>query len=252
MKENYYIASCVFTAWHPNLSKKIQEYVKNRFDIKPVRCCMPDFKVNEYAEKMPEDYRDEWCALSNTLDFKNAERVFTICHNCTNLICDTYPEINVTSLWELILSDEDFVYPDYGHQTMYLQDCWRAAESLGEQLAVRKLLEKMNIDIIELPDNFEKTRFCGRSFYKLKYIRESRRAPKNHPLNTNPEAPIPSDDEQISMMRSYCKDFADTPVVCYCHYCLEGISKGGAKGYHLAELLFKGNFQSNNGFDYFT
>lgn len=27
-------------------------------------------------------------------------------------------------------------------------------------------------------------------------------------------------------------------VVCYCHYCLEGLIMGGKNGKHMAELLF--------------
>ena len=238
MKENYYISSCVFTAWHTELSKKIQEYVKKRFDMTPVRCCMPDFKVNKYAEQMPECYRDKWLSLPNTPDFLNASTICTICHNCANLINDTYPDIKCISLWELILSDENFEYPDYNHKAMYIEDCWRARKNRAEQEAMRRLLNKMNIDIIELPENFSRTKFCGRSFYKIKNIRKARLAPENHPLNTMPEAPIPSEEEQKAMMRDYCRIFADTPVICYCHYCLEGLTLGGANGYHLAELLF--------------
>ncbi|MBQ6195838.1 MAG: hypothetical protein IJK47_00195 [Lachnospiraceae bacterium] len=27
-------------------------------------------------------------------------------------------------------------------------------------------------------------------------------------------------------------------IVCYCHYCLEGLKEGGKDGRHLAEMLF--------------
>ncbi len=239
MKENYYIASCIFTAWHTELSEKIQEYVKKRFGMTIVRCCMPNFKVEEYAGEMPECYQNKWLSMPNTLDFSNVDTICTVCHNCANLIKDTHPDIKCNSLMELILSDENFEYPDYKHKKMYVQDCWRSAGNRAEQEAVRTLLNKMNIDIIELSGNFDRTEFCGRSFYKIKHIRDSRLAPKNHPLITNPDAPVPSEEEQRAMMKDYCRIFKDTPVVCYCHYCLEGLKIGDADCFHIAELLFK-------------
>ena len=39
-------------------------------------------------------------------------------------------------------------------------------------------------------------------------------------------------------MVEHCRRYETDTVVCYCHYCLEGLLCGGKDGRHLAELLF--------------
>ena len=47
-----------------------------------------------------------------------------------------------------------------------------------------------------------------------------------------------SEGEQKEIMTEYCRRYSTDIVVCYCHYCLEGLKCGGKLGIHLAELLF--------------
>ena len=47
-----------------------------------------------------------------------------------------------------------------------------------------------------------------------------------------------TEEEQIHIMQEYCKQYQTDMVVCYCHYCLEGLLAGGVNGKHIAELLF--------------
>ena len=49
-----------------------------------------------------------------------------------------------------------------------------------------------------------------------------------------------SDEEQIAIMRDYCRQYKTDAVVCYCHYCLEGLLQGGVDGRHLAHLILPG------------
>ena len=46
-------------------------------------------------------------------------------------------------------------------------------------------------------------------------------------------------EEQTALMQEYCAGLKKQPVVCYCHYCLEGLKLGGADAKHLAELIFQ-------------
>ena len=41
------------------------------------------------------------------------------------------------------------------------------------------------------------------------------------------------------LMKKHCAQYETDVVICYCHYCLEGLIAGGVDGRHLAELLFK-------------
>lgn len=83
----YYIASCVFTAKYPALSKRITDYVSFFPDIKIIRCCTPGWKVGIYEEKMPEDgFRDHWKSLTHTADFLPGDETYSLCANCSNII----------------------------------------------------------------------------------------------------------------------------------------------------------------------
>ncbi|MBQ1367877.1 MAG: hypothetical protein IIY45_07280, partial [Firmicutes bacterium] len=65
-----YIASCVFTSQFPELSLRIQNYVREHFDLKIVRCCVPRYKIQEFEEKMPEgQYRMIWQELPDSEAF---------------------------------------------------------------------------------------------------------------------------------------------------------------------------------------
>ena len=55
---NYYIASCVFTRGFPELSFKIQNWVRSLGCIEIVRCCVPKYKLREFTEQLPPSRRD--------------------------------------------------------------------------------------------------------------------------------------------------------------------------------------------------
>ena len=39
-------------------------------------------------------------------------------------------------------------------------------------------------------------------------------------------------------MKAYCDTLPSKDVICYCHYCLEGLKLGGVNARHLAEVMF--------------
>ena len=244
MNKSYYIASCVFTSRFPKLSEQIQEYIRERHNMEIVRCCVPKYRIKQFEEQMPEGYRDDWKALPDTGDFASGDTVYSLCHNCSAIIEETKPGVTVRSLWELILSDSEFRYPDYGHQKMMIQDCWRAKDRRSEQEAVRELLHRLNIDVVEQEDNYEKTDFCGNSLFRPAPVRNLKLAPHRFVENAQGKFGDYTLEEQREIMQEYCKRFQANKVLVYCHYCLEGLKLGGADGVHIASLLFENtNFQ---------
>lgn len=141
-------------------------------------------------------------------------------------------------MWELILADAAFPYPDYSGMKATVQDCWRSRERRTEQETARQVLLKMGISFIEAKDNFENTEFCGASLYRPQPIRNPRLAPLHYEKNAISKFLPHSVDEQKACMADYCKQFSTDFVICYCRYCLEGLQMGGKNGKHLAELLF--------------
>ena len=235
----YYIASCVFTSQFPELSKRIQDMVKARYDLAVVRCCVGQYKVREFEEKMPEgSSRRHWAELPESGDFQPEDTVYSLCHNCNNIIEEQHSGVQVHSLWELIDQDENFPLPDYTGMTAVLQDCWRSRDRQEEQAAVRSLLRKMNIQYVEAPESHEHTEFCGVSLYRPQPPRNPRLAPKHYVEGAEGKFIPHTKEEQERLMRAYCVQLPERAVICYCHYCLEGLKLGGADTHHIAELLF--------------
>lgn len=236
--KTYYIASCLFTAKYPQLSVKIQSYVRDRLGCEIVRCCVPKFSTRFYEDKMPSDYRSTWSGMPDCADFAPGDTVYSLCHNCSAILEESKPGVAIPSLWELLASDESFPFPDYGGARMVIQDCWRAYDRRDEQLAVRRLLEHMNIKAVELEENFEKTNFCGNSLYRPTSPRNQTLAPRRFVEQAQGKFQNHTMEEQTALMEAYCGALPPLPVVCYCHYCEEGLALGGADVRHLAKLLF--------------
>ena len=239
MEKNIYIASCVFTSQFPELSLRIQKYVRERWNFEVVRCCVPKYKIQQFEEKMPEGkLRECWQALTDSEDFKPGDSVWSLCHNCNNIIEEMHPGTNVYSLWELIDMDKDFKFPDLTGLEVTIQDCWRSKERSAEQKAVRSLLDKMHIFWIEPEKNHSETDFCGNSLYRPQPPRNPRLAPKHYVEGAEGLFIPHTEEEQKQIMTDHCKQYQTETVICYCHYCLEGLKTGGKDGRHVAELLF--------------
>lgn len=236
----FYIASCVFTSKFPELSLRIQNYVRKRFGFTIVRCCVSKYKIREFAEKMPEGkLRECWCSLPDSGMFSEGDKVYSLCHNCNNIIEEMHPGVDVHSLWELIDSDPGFSFPDHLGLKAYVQDCWRSRDRKDEQNAVRSILSKMNIEALEIPENRDQTEFCGASLYRAQPPRNPKLAPKHYVEGAEGKFIPHSPEEQEEIMREYCRQFSNNKVVCYCHYCYEGLQMGGANVSHLAQMLFE-------------
>lgn len=242
MMSIYYIASCLFTARFPNTSIKIQNYIQSKNNIEIIRCCIPKYRVRQNEDRIPdENVKIAWKNLKQCADLKSGDIVYSICPNCINIIEEQYEGVIVRSLWELIDSDADFRYPDYSGLKITIQDCWRTRERLQEQIAVRNILTKMNIEFVEAKSNHENTDFCGSTLYREQPKKNPQFAPKHYVEQAKGKFLPHTEEEQIAIMREYCQQFTTDMtdmVVCYCHYCLEGLLQGGANAQHLAHLLF--------------
>lgn len=235
----YYIASCVFSTQFPKLSLIIQNYVRDRLNLTSVRCCIPKYKLNEFTEKMPVGkLREQWLLLPDSAIFKDGDDVYSLCHNCNNIIEEMRPNVRVHSLWELLDTDNNFPFPNYHGMKVTVQDCWRSRNRREEQDAVRSLLVKMNIEYVETNDNHANTEFCGVSLYRPQPPRNPKLAPKHYVDDAAGKFVPHTLEEQKQIMECYCSQYTTEKVICYCHYCLEGLKMANIDGHHIAELLF--------------
>ena len=245
MNQKFYVASCVFTEEYPALSKKICDYLRGK-SVPIIRCCVDKYKVAEFEERMLEDYRDEWRAIKHFEKFPPGSTLISICHNCSAIFEERHPDILRESIWEFILADKSFPYPNYGGESITIQDCWRSKENLAEQEAARELLRRMNFEVVELPENHEQSKFCGVSLYKPQPPRNPKLAPRRFLHGAQGLFQKHTPEQKKSLMQEHCAQIPTEKVVAYCHYCVRGLKLGGKKAFHLAELLFEesGQYQS--------
>ena len=239
MDKKFFVASCVFTEEYPEFSRKIQAYITKTFNLPIIRCCVANYKVEEFENRMPDWYRDEWRNIKHFEKFPAGSTMVSICHNCSAIFEERHHEINLQSIWELILEDENFRYPNHGGEEITVQDCWRSKENISEQKAVREILRRMNFKIVELTENFERTKFCGYSLYQPQPARNPKLAPKRFLVNARGLFKEHTQAEKEKLMRDYCAQIKTAKVAAYCHYCVRGLKLGGKETYHLAELLFE-------------
>ncbi|HMK47968.1 MAG TPA: hypothetical protein VK436_15210 [Methanocella sp.] len=237
-KNHTYIASCVFTRDEPELSVKIQDYLEQRFNMQVIRCCVPNYKVEEFTAGMPKWLRHRWSNTPHFEDFTTNTTMVYVCHNCAAIFQETMQEVKRLSLWELILDDTKFPFPNYSHEEMTLQDCWRSYDNRSEQEAVRALMKKMNINIVEQDENYEKTQFCGISLYTPSPMRNLKLAPRRFVEHATGKFIPHTKEEQMKLMQKHCQRITTDKVVAYCHYCANGLKHGGKQTKHIASLLF--------------
>ena len=239
MGKKYYVASCLFTAHFPKTSLAIQQYIAKFPEIETMRCCLPNFRIKENTDRIPDaGARGTWASLPPSADFQAGDTAYSLCHNCTNILDEQHPGMHLISLWELIDRDADFPFPDYAGMTVTLQDCWRSREQSGEQDAVRRLLGRMNIKYLEMEETREDCEFCGSTLYREQPAKNAKYAPRHYVEQAQGKFLPHSEEEQVRIMQEHCAQYQTKTVVCYCHYCLEGLLQGGVDGRHIAHLLF--------------
>ena len=143
------------------------------------------------------------------------------------------------------MADKSFEYPNFGGEAITIQDCWRSKENLAEQEAVRELLRRMNFKIVELEENHERTKFCGVSLYQPQPPRNPKLAPKRFLHGAQGLFQEHTLEQKKSLMEEHCAQIRTEKVAAYCHYCVRGLKLGGAKTFHLAELLFETGYEKS-------
>jgi len=117
----------------------------------------PHFRVYFFCKRISADLASAqgecWSSLPDS-----GFSVYSLCHNCNNIIGEMHPGVQVHSLWELIDSDSAFSFPNFHGLRAYVQDCWRSRDRIDEQNAVRSLLTKMNINVMVLSESLSRTR----------------------------------------------------------------------------------------------
>lgn len=141
----------------------------------------------------------------------------TIINNCAG--CDRrfrslYEGIRTISLWEVLDSIRNLPLPDHTGLTVSVHDSCSFRPKPQVHAAVRSILRKMKIEIIESTYSGTKSICCGDNFYPRLSIEKVTELQK----------------KRASQMP--CQD-----VVVYCVSCIKSMAIGGKTPHHLVDLV---------------
>jgi Fe-S oxidoreductase len=142
-------------------------------------------------------------------------QVINTCPGCDRRYRELYDGVSTLSLWEILAESKTFQFPDYNGLEMSIHDACPTRSEDRVHNAIRKLLEKMNIKIIEPKNTRKKAICCGDSFYET--------------------LPVERVKEQ---MKKRSDEMPCDNVVVYCISCIKSMYIGGKKPRYIIDLLF--------------
>jgi len=141
-------------------------------------------------------------------------RIVNICAGCDRRFRTLYEGVSTVSLWEILHETDSFPFPDYGGLTLSIQDPCPVRERPEVHRAVRSLLNRMNIQVVEPEHSGTRSVCCGDSFY--------------------PHLPAENIREK---MRQRANAMPCDAVCVYCISCIKSMHTGGKRPRYLLDLL---------------
>ena len=188
----YFNPGCALNLYRPESAEKIYEYLKGRYpriqrhDI----CCRHD-------PKLPK-----------------GSVIVNVCAGCDRRFRTLYEGISTISLWELLNESDNFQFPDYKGMEVSIHDPCPVRNTPAVHKAVRELLRKMNIKVIEAENSGTKSIRCGDSLYPGCEVSKIHGA-----------------------MKRRAQSMPCGQVVVYCVSCIKAMYIGGKAPCYLGDLL---------------
>lgn len=192
MINTYFNPGCALSIYKPEIENKIMKLLNQFYGVVELHkiCCHHDPKL-----------------LKGSL-------IINVCAGCDRRFRSLYEDISTISIWEVIDGMETFRYPDYKGLKMSVHDACPVRDKPQVHQAVRNLLKKMNIDVVETKYYGIHSRCCGDDFYQ------------KLPIN------------QIHQIMKERADSMPCNEVCvYCVSCIKSMYIGGKAPRHLIDLL---------------
>jgi len=148
-------------------------------------------------------------------EFEEKTEVINICPGCDKRFRLNYQNSSTLSLWEILARTEFFPFPDYRGRVMSIIDACPTRDQPRVHDAVRILLDKMHIALVEPEHTRTHGACCGDTFW----------------------GEIPTGEVKKQMIKRTSEMPADD-VVVYCVSCAKSVFIGGKTPRYLIDLLF--------------
>jgi len=147
--------------------------------------------------------------------FETKTEVINVCPGCDKRFGNNYQGISTISLWEILAGSTFFNFPDYNGMKMSILDACPTRNRENVHEAVRVLLRRMNIELLEPEKTGTHGTCCGDSFYGS--------------LST---------EKVKEQMKKRASEMPLDDVVVYCVSCIKSVYNGGKNPFYLVDLLF--------------
>jgi len=184
---------CALILYKPELVEKVHRALNERLGEmdKLMVCCRHDPQLTEPT------------------------KVINICPGCDKRFGKDYENMSTISLWEVLMESDLFTLPDYHGQRMTILDACPTRENEKVHNAIRTILHKMNIELVEPKNTRTKSTCCGDSFYGV----------------------IPTEKVKDQMAKR-AQEMPEEDVIVYCVSCINSMLIGGKEPHYLVDLLF--------------
>jgi Fe-S oxidoreductase len=172
-------------------------------------------KVLEFLNKDLGDIPEHLICCRHEPELENGTRVINTCAGCDRRYRKLYHGISTISLWEILAESKTFPFPDYKGMEMTVHDACPTRTEERVHVAIRKLLKRMNITIVESENTRNKATCCGDSLYgtlPVEIVKEHMKKRAN---------------------KMTCEN-----VVVYCVSCIKAMHIGGKTPRYIVDLLF--------------
>jgi Fe-S oxidoreductase len=188
-----YAPGCALMIYKPRLAKSVLRFLnKNLGDIpEHIICCRHEPKL------------------------ESGTQVINTCAGCDRRYRELHDDVSTISLWEVLAESNTFPFPNYNGIKMSIHDACPTRTEERVHSAIRKLLHRMNIEIIEPKNTGANATCCGDSFYGI--------------------LPVSLVKEQ---MKKRSNEMPCEDVVVYCVSCIKAMHIGGKKPHYIVDLLF--------------
>lgn len=192
-KTLYFNPGCALSLYKPNMEIQLLEYLNRIYSSVEMHkiCCHHD-------PCLPE-----------------GSTIINVCSGCDRRFRTLYHGIDTLSIWEVIDQFDNFPLPNYNGLKMTVHDACPIREKPQIHQAIRNLLKKMNINIIETKMHGAKSICCGDDLY----------------------GKVPLEEVHKAMQRRAdsmpCED-----VVVYCVSCIKSMHIGEKTPRHVLDLVF--------------
>lgn len=192
MAKTYFNPGCALSIYKPEVERRFLRFLNASYGEVALhkRCCRHDPRVGA------------------------GSLIINVCAGCDRRFRSLYEGVSTISLWEVLDGLDAFPYPDYAGSKVSVHDACPVREKPQVHQAVRNLLKKMNIEIVETEFSGTRSTCCGDDFF--------------------PALPV---EKVHEMMKKRADSMPCKDVCVYCVSCVKSMHIGGKNPRHLVDLL---------------